>query len=127
MIKLLVVDDNMAVCHALEARLSRVPDFDLAGCVGNTDDALEKVQRLQPDVVLFESKRRDGMGLHFCQRVLEMDNSPEMIVLTSFLDDTERLVASSIGVHRYVLKDIATSALIQEIHDAYRERCERAH
>ncbi|MCZ7544683.1 MAG: response regulator transcription factor [Anaerolineae bacterium] len=126
-IRLFIVDDNTAVRRALEARLSRVPDFELLGGEGDVNEALNHVGALKPDVLLVESKRRDGNGLRLCQQVLEMDDSPEIILLTSFIDEDEQLAAASLGLHRYVLKDIASSELICTIHDAYTERCTRHH
>lgn len=126
-IRLFIVDDNPAVRCALEARLRRVPDLELLGGEGNTDEALTQVRNLKPDVLLIESKRRDGRGLRFCQQVLQQDDSPEIIVLTSFIDETERLAAASLGVHRYVLKDIASPELIGEIHNAFAARNARRH
>lgn len=124
-IRLFIVDDNTAVRQALEARLSRAPEFELLGGVGSVEEALTQVDRLKPDILLVESKRRDGFGLKFCQLVLQMDHSPEIVVLTSFVDENEQLAAASLGVHHYVLKDIASSELIGEIHRAYSERCAR--
>jgi DNA-binding NarL/FixJ family response regulator len=120
-IRLLIVDDNVAVRQALAARLSRVPEFELLGDMGGTEEALARVQTYQPDIVLFGSKHQRGFGLQFCQHVLRLEDHPEIIVLTSFEDDTERLATESLGV-RYVLKEIASPKLIEAIRAAYAER-----
>ena len=124
-IRLLIVDDNAAVRQALAARLSRVPEFRLLGDMGSSEEALAQVQTFKPDIVLFGSRHRGGFGLQFCQQVLRLNEHPEIIVLTSFEDDTERLATQSLGV-RYVLKEIASPKLIEAIREVYAERCARA-
>ncbi len=83
---------------------------------------LQQVKALKPDVVLFECKRSDGGGLRLCQKVMQLDDKPEVIVFSSFIDDDEWLAARSLGVRRYVLKEIASPALIGEIRAAHAAR-----
>ncbi|MBN1285346.1 MAG: response regulator transcription factor [Anaerolineae bacterium] len=122
-IRLFIVDENPMVQQALAERLGREPDLEVVGrSEGETQTLLEQVRMLQPDVLVFECKRRDGCGLRLCQKVLELENNPEIIVLSSFINENERLAARSLGVRRYLLKDIATLELIYEIHAAYADR-----
>lgn len=122
-IRLLIVDENPMVQQALAERLSREPDLEVVGkAEGEINALLEQVKKLKPDVVVFECKRRDGYGLRLCQEVLELENNPEVIVLSSFFNEEEQLAARSLGIQRYLLKDIASPELIGEIHAAYADR-----
>ncbi len=123
-IRLLVIDENTAVREALETRLNQVPELELVASSPGHDgeDVLAIIRRCKPDVVLIECKRRDGRGLRLCQQMTAMENRPEIIILTSFIDDDERLATESIGVRRYLLKEIGSPALIGEIRAAYTDR-----
>lgn len=119
----------MAVQRALGDRLSREPELELVGNLSGhcAEDVIEWIHIFKPDVVLLESKRRDGYGLRLCQLVLELEQNPEIIVLTSFDDDDERLATQSLGVRHYLLKEIASPELLGEIRAAYTERDQRIH
>jgi DNA-binding NarL/FixJ family response regulator len=113
--RLLVVDDNAAVRRALVLRLTRARDIRIIGDTGDLDIANAIVIEQQPDVVIVESKRRDGQGLAFCQAILETRNAPKIAILTSFASEDERLSLLHLGIGQYLLKDIHTEELIRVV------------
>ena len=76
--------------------------------------------RLEPDVVLLETKRADGQGLTALRRLTEQCPRTSIIVLTSYPDAEEQRAAGRIGAQSYVLKDIDTPQLVREIQAAVR-------
>lgn len=116
-IHLLVVDSNAAVRRALALRLSRANDIRIIDDTGDLDTALAIINRQGSDVVILESKRRDGAALRFCQQILEMPYPPGIIVLTSFANEDERLSFLHLGVEQYLLKDIDTEELIRVVRE----------
>lgn len=119
---LLLVDENAAVRRALVLRLTRAHDLQIIGDTGDLETALEIVNEQQPDVVILESKRRDGAALKFCQQVLEAPDPPTIVILTSFANEDERLSLKHLGIEHYLLKDIATDDLISLVHRLARKR-----
>jgi len=115
-VRLLVVDENAAVRRALVLRLARARDLRIIGDTGSLDNAVTLINEQQPDVVILESKRRDGAALNFCQQVLKRSVSPAIVVLTSFANEDERLSFLHLGIEQYLLKDIDTEELIRVVH-----------
>ncbi|MFW6135424.1 MAG: response regulator [Chloroflexota bacterium] len=113
--RLLIIDDHDDVREALEARLSAAPEIDVIGCTSSWELGLQRALKLEPDVVLLETKRTDGEGLEALQCLADRCAGAEVIVLTSYLDAEERDVAWSNGAARYLLKDIDTDRLVREI------------
>jgi len=113
--KLLIIDDRETVRQALEDRLSHAPEIELVGAVGSSDDGVQAVLDLQPDVVLLEIKMADGLGLDTLQRVKQAAPSADVVVLTSYMDEAERLACFQAGASSYVLKDIDSQRLIRAI------------
>ena len=122
--KLMIIDDRETVRQALEDRLSHAPEIELVGAAGTGADGVQAVLDLKPDVVLLEIKMADGMGLVTLQRVLQVAPSAYVIVLTSYMDEAERLACFQAGASSYVLKDIDSKRLIRAIESV---RSNRAH
>lgn len=124
-IRLLIVDENESVRRALEARLRTMPDLEVLGSVADAARALQMVEELSPEVVLLEPKRLDGEGIQLCREFAAAPDAPGVIVLTSFRDEQEALIAGELGVGHYMLKDIDSEGLLAAIHAAYQERVRR--
>ncbi len=116
-VRLLLVDDNAAVRRALVLRLNRAQDLQVVGDTGDFDSALAMIVDQKPDIMILESKRRDGTALAFCQRVLAVPLHPAIIILTSFANEDERLSLLHLGIGQYLLKDIQTDELIRVIRE----------
>jgi DNA-binding NarL/FixJ family response regulator len=120
-IRLVLVDENAAVRRALVLRLTRADDLQIIGDTGDLDSACELVNDQNPDVLLMESKRRDGAALKFCQRLLKASARPHIVILTSFANEDERLSLQHLGIEQYLLKDIDTEELIRVIREEARQ------
>lgn len=110
-----IVDEHDPVRLALADRLGRGPGIKVLGHSGNADEALSDIRRAQPDVVLIEVKRSDGLGLEVLRQVAEIPNPPKLLVLTSYPSEWEAHAALRAGAHSYLLKDIDPEELIRRI------------
>jgi DNA-binding NarL/FixJ family response regulator len=113
--RLLIIDDHDVVREALEARLRTTATVEIVGCTGCWRTGLRDAVRLEPDVVLLETKRSDGQGLEALRNLAKECPNASIVVLTSYPDAEEQAEARRMGAIRYILKDIDTSQLIREI------------
>ncbi len=116
-IKVLIVDEYVVVRRALAARLSAYPHIDVIFTADDIDQGLGKAGELKPDVILMELK---GISNHTGDPVGEMRQAlaghpAGIIVLTSYAEDEEREAAMAAGASRYLLKQIDSARLIDEI------------
>jgi DNA-binding NarL/FixJ family response regulator len=121
-IRLLIIDDHDAVREALEARLRTTAQVEIVGCTGCWRTGLRDAVRLEPDVVLLETKRADGQGLEALRHLTRECPATSIVVLTSYPDAEEWAAAQRSGAIRYVLKDIDTTHLVREILASVRPR-----
>lgn len=84
---------------------------------------------MRPDVILLELKRslRDEAlepSADPIRAITELSASGAscVIVLTSYLDEAEKITALDAGARRYLLKDIDTARLVAEIEQAVHEQ-----
>jgi DNA-binding NarL/FixJ family response regulator len=116
-IRVLIIDEHPAVCEALAARLGSVASIDVVGAQSVFQDGLDCLGTAKPDVVILELKWKsegDTEPLAAIARRLA-SNAAAVIVLTSFVDEAERNRVMQAGARRYLLKDIDTRRLIDEI------------
>lgn len=106
MIRLLIIDDHEMVREGLKAILVSEPDFSIVGDAANAAQALELIERLQPDIALLDIRLPDASGIEVCRTVTERFPKTAIIILTTFTDD--ELVAQCIqaGARGYIVKDI---------------------
>ena len=114
-VRVLIVDDHDDVRRALVARLSASPLVQVVGNTAEPNGELLTGMAAPPDVVLVETKRADGRGLEIVRRIATSDLGAQVIVLTSYHSEWERLTAFCAGAARYLLKDIGSPQLIDEI------------
>jgi DNA-binding NarL/FixJ family response regulator len=115
--RVLIIDEHEEVRQALEARLRTAPDMDVVGCTGLWREGVRMATEHHPDVVLLEPKRSDGQGMAALRQLRAECPRAAVVVLTSYPDPEERYEALETGAVRYLLKEIGSSYLVQEIRD----------
>jgi two-component system response regulator DevR len=116
--RILIVDDHAIVRRGLRSILELERDIVVVGEAGGSAEALDALERDDPEVVLLDLKLSpdgDAEGLAVCSRILERRPGTGVVVLSTFLD--ERLVAEALrrGARAYVLKDVDLSELVKII------------
>jgi DNA-binding NarL/FixJ family response regulator len=118
--RVLIIDEHDVVRHALEARLRSAGEVEVVGCTGCWQQGINIAMNETPDVVLLETKRSDGQGLTALRQLRAECPSVCIVVLTSYPEPEERSEALQSGAVRYLLKNIDSSHLVQEIRSVAR-------
>jgi DNA-binding NarL/FixJ family response regulator len=120
-VRLLIVEENPSVRQALVTRLSSVSQVEVLASAGDAKEAQRLTVQLSPDVILVEPKRLDGQGIALIHALASAPCNPMVMVLTSYYDENEELIAGLLGISHYMLKDIDSQALIEAIIAAHEE------
>ena len=118
MTRILVVDDHAVVRQGLVELLSGVEGLDVVGSVAGGEEAIEAARTLLPDVVLMDLEMDGTDGVQATQRIKDADPHPQVVVLTSFSDQSRILAALDAGARGYLLKDAAPEELVEGIQSA---------
>lgn len=110
-----IADEHESVRSALADRLDRTADLTVIGQAGDAEEVLKEIRKEQPDVVLIEVKRSDGLGLEIVRQITTLPFSPLLIVLTSYASHWEQEAARRAGAALYLLKEIDSDELIRHI------------
>jgi len=116
MIRVIVVDDQTLVRQGIRSLLDLTDDI---AVVGEADDgmiALAAIEEHAPDVVLLDLRmpRHDGIWVLRALRE-RAEDSPPVLVLTTFDNDTLVLDAMRAGACGYLLKDVTLERLTRAI------------
>jgi len=119
-IRVLVVDDHTLVRDGIRALLTPVADVEVVGEATNGREALEKVKRLVPDVVLMDLAMPLMGGLEATRKIRREFPGTKVLALTQY-DDREYIVpVIEAGARGFVSKMAAFSELTSAIQALYR-------
>ena len=112
MTKVLLADDHPMIAAALEMLL-RGTDYQLAGRARSGAEAIAKIGRSKPDLVLLDVNMPDGSGLDVMERLSTARSRPKIILLTAGMDDGQVLAADRLEPEGMVLKTSDPTHLLE--------------
>ncbi len=116
MIRTLVVDDDYRVADVHCAYVERVAGFTVAGKAHTGADAVEKVDRLRPDLLLLDFYLPDMSGLEVLRRLREEDHPAVDVIAITAARDVENLRgAMRGGVVHYLIKPFRFAAFEEKL------------
>lgn len=113
--RVFIVDEHESVRNALAERLCHAEEIEILGHTGNAESVIPEIERTLPDLVLFEVKRSDGLGLELLRQLSTLPAAPKLVVLTSYPSSWERDAAIRAGATHYLLKDLDPAELIERL------------
>ncbi len=118
-IKVLIVDDHTLVRDGIRALLALVADIKVVDEAANGREALEKVKKLAPDVVLMDLAMPIMSGLEATRRIRRKFPKTKVLALTQY-EDREYIVPTiEAGARGFISKTAAFSELASAIQAVY--------
>src|SRR5690625_2457159 len=114
-IKVLVADDHQVVRAGLIALLDQQDGFVVVGEVGTGQEAIDQTAALAPDVVLMDLQMPVVDGVEATRQIRARWPEVEILVLTTFDDDSMIWGAIQGGAKGYLLKDSPPDTLFNAI------------
>ena len=119
---ILIVEDDQAIAHSLEARL-RSEGFDVA-LAGDGPSGVDECRRIAPDLVVLDLMLPGFDGIEVCRRIHAKAQVP-VLMLTARDAETDKLVGLGVGADDYVTKPFSVREVVARI-QAILRRAERA-
>jgi NarL family two-component system response regulator LiaR len=119
-IRVMIVDDHPVVRRGIKSLLGEEEDIQVVGEAVNGREALEKVDTLQPDVILMDLVMPEMGGIEAIQKITAAHSSARILVMTSFAADDKVFPSIKAGALGYLLKDSDPEDLIRMIRQVYR-------
>ena len=116
-ITVMIVDDHVLLREGLKQILELEDDIEVVAQAGDGEEAIEKAQEYNPDVMLLDINMPKINGIETLRRLKDLGINSKTIMLTIH-DDREYLFETmKIGANGYVLKDSDADGLIKAIRD----------
>ncbi len=115
---ILLVDDHVIVRNGVRAYLDSQPDLQVVGEAGSGEEAVQLAADLVPDVVLMDLAMPGMDGVEATWRVRRVSPRSQVVVLTSFHEDSHIFPAIKAGALSYLLKDIGPAELAEAVRAA---------
>jgi DNA-binding NarL/FixJ family response regulator len=115
-ITVLVADDQPLMRSALRNCLSTEPGIEVVGEAVDGRDAVERAERLRPDVVLMDVRMPHMDGVAATRRLVASAGGPiRVLVLTTFDLDEYIMAALQAGASGFLLKDATPEQLVHAV------------
>ena len=119
MIRVLVVDDHELVRSGITRMLADDPDIDVIGQSSSGEDAIEFVRKDRPDIVLMDIRMPGIGGLEATRRILRIDDTIRVIVVTVCADDPYPARVMQSGATAYITKGADIREMVRSIRMAH--------
>src|SRR5438874_1936781 len=110
--RIYIADDHEVVRKGLMALLQAQPDWEVIGEAADGREAVEKAQRLKPDVIILDIGMPSLNGLEATRQILKTNPEAKVLILT--LHESEQMVREVLnaGARGFVLKSDAARDLV---------------
>ncbi len=112
MLKILIVDDNKQITSILEEYAKKEGFIPIVAYDG--EDAMEKFQRENPDILLLDVMMPRKDGFEMCRDIRKTSNVP-IIMVTARGEDFEKIMGLEIGADDYIVKPFSPGEVMARV------------
>jgi DNA-binding NarL/FixJ family response regulator len=113
--KIVICDDQAIVRDGLEMLLKLEPDIEIVGIADNGADAVELMDKKNPDLILMDLKMPVMNGVEAIRQIKAKHPEGKILVLTTYDDDEWVFDAIQAGASGYLLKDTPRDEVVKAI------------
>jgi two-component system, NarL family, response regulator DevR len=116
--RVMLVDDHAIVRQGLRSILELEPDISVVAEAGDQAEALRALEAASPNVILLDLKLsadRDTEGLELCSEIVRRRPQSNVVILSTFLNESLLNQSLRRGAKAYVLKEVDVVELVRII------------
>ena len=114
-VRVLVVDDQQLIRDGIASMLDIQDGIEVLGTAKNGQDALEQASSLKPDIVLMDIHMPVMDGITATEKLRRQLPDSQVVMLTTFDDESYIIRSLQAGACGYLLKDIPVDDLAQAV------------
>ncbi|MFC4007034.1 response regulator [Nonomuraea purpurea] len=114
-LKVVIADDEDLIRAGLRIIIDAEPDLSVVGEAADGAAVMPVVRRERPDVVLMDVRMPALDGIQATARIVELDDPPKVLVVTTFENDDHVYDALRAGASGFLLKRTRPDDLVQAV------------
>ncbi len=116
-VRILLVDDHPIVRQGLRTLLEGRPGWEVVGEAADGIEALDKIEVLEPDVVVLDVTMPRMNGLEACRQIQQKKKATSLEVLFVTQHDSPQMMREALdaGARGYVVKSNAARDLLEAV------------
>jgi len=114
-IKVVLADDHMVVRSGIKNLLENEGEVEVVGEASNGEEALEQVQKLQPDLLIIDIRMPVMNGLDATKKLTSLKVATKALILSMHDDEDYILQSIDSGASGYLLKDTSKDEFMKAI------------
>lgn len=118
-IKILLIEDNRLLREGIDALLNKQTDMNVVTTVGNGENILALVDKLNPNIVLLDLGLRSQNSLQIVKLIKSNFKEIKIIVMDLIPLQTDVFEFVQAGVSGFMLKDINVNEFLKTIRSVY--------
>lgn len=117
--RLAIVEDDSLLRENLKILLGGEKDITIVGIFGSAEEALQKLKKVNPEVLLSDIGLPEMSGIELIKKVKQEMPQIDIMVFTVFEERDVVFSAIKAGASGYVLKDSSPRELVEAIRNLY--------
>lgn len=113
--RIFIVDDHPMMREGMSSQISVENDFEICGEAEDMAEALQKIEILDPDLIIVDISLKTGHGIDLIKRLRERDPKMKMLVNSMYDESVYAERSLQAGAMGYVCKRTACGTLISAI------------
>lgn len=113
--RVILADDHEIVRNGIKLLLESQGDIQVIEEVSNGEEAIEKVNQLQPDILIVDIRMPVLNGIETTRRLTQTNSATKVLVLSMHADEEYILQSVECGAYGYLLKDTNKQEFIKAI------------
>jgi len=114
-IRIVLADDHWLIRDEMRRILEQQPDLKIVGEAEDGQQALELIERFQPDIVVLDVRMPKLNGIEVIRYIKEHVLNTKVLILTAYDDDDYILALMKVGPQGYLLKTAKASELVDAV------------
>ncbi|WP_370109662.1 response regulator [Streptacidiphilus sp. MAP12-33] len=114
-IRILLADDQPLVRSGLRVLINDNADLRVVAEAGNGGEAVALAAQVKPDVAVLDIRMPGMDGIEAARRIVEAQDAPRVLMLTTFDDDDYVYGALRAGASGFLVKDMALEEILGAI------------
>jgi len=119
-LRIVLADDHAMLRAGIRVLIERIPDMEVAGEAGNGKEAVELIEKTQPDIALLDLGMPELDGIEATELLAKKFPDVKVIILSMHSTSECVMEALRAGAVGYIVKDAASSELETAIYSVAR-------